>query len=587
MTLRVPLLLALAALITTSATTTALAQHADVDARLRAQLAAEGLADVLVVYGDYPDLSGAYALATKEEKGAYVYAALRQNATRHRALTDALSRAGVAHRNYWVANAVLVYGADAERVRTLASEPGVARLAALPDWSLDVPDGAADPADVRALQARSAQLEWGLRYMGVPEAWAAGVRGAGAVVGGQDTGYDWDHPALKTKYRGYVRGDSAVHDYNWHDAVHERSPLNDDDDNPCGFDVRAPCDDGSHGTHTMGTMVGSDGANEIGVAPDAEWIGCRSMERGWGRPETYLECFQWFVAPTDLDGENARPDLAPDVIANSWYCPLMEGCDSTTYPAFDNVIEALRAAGVVVVVSAGNAGRNGCATVNRIPAQSPGVIAVGAHDSLGVIADFSSRGSADAPADGVDLVAPGVAVRSSVPSDGYRFFNGTSMAGPHVAGVVALMVSARPELRGQVDTIEALLLRAATYVPVSPDDTCSDPDGPNVTYGAGYAQAMRAVELAQAWGGVSGTASAKTWDVSVAPNPVDRGFTLVVPAEAVGGTLLVRDALGRPVWRQAVGARRVEVLTGAWARGTYVYEVRNAAGVGVGRVVKR
>ena len=560
------------------------AQQATIDQALSDQLATGATVDALVVFSEFPDLSAAQYLESKEEKGRFVFEALRQNSARHQATTALLDASQISYRDYWVGGAIMVYDADRALLNALASQPLVKRLAALPTWQLNLP---ADVPSVAALQSRSAQAEWGLRYMNVPAVWDLGVRGEGAVIGGQDTGYDWNHPALKKKYRGYIDTDSADHAYNWHDAIHERSPLNDDDNNPCGFDVRFPCDDGSHGTHTMGTMVGSDGANEIGVAPDAEWIGCRSMERGWGRPESYLECVQWFVAPTDLDGNNPRPDLAPDVIANSWYCPELEGCDSTTYPAFDNVVAALRAAGVVVVVSAGNDGRSGCGTVNRIPAQSPGVIAVAAHDSLGQIASFSSRGNFAEPLNGPDIAAPGVAVRSSVPTDQYRFFNGTSMAGPHVAGLVALMVSARPELRGQVDTLEALLYRSATAAAVSASDTCSIADGPNMTFGEGYANALAAVQAAQAWGGISGTRNVPSLKAQVAPNPVERGFTLLLPEAAVGGTLTVYDALGRSVLRQQVMSPRTDILTQQWTRGTYVYEVRSAAGVASGRIVRR
>ena len=77
----------------------------------------------------------------------------------------------------------------------------------------------------------------------------------------------------------------------------------------------------------MGTMVGDDGAgNQIGVAPGAKWIGCRNMNEGDGTPATYSECFQWFIAPTDLNNQFPNPTLAPHVINNSWGCPPSEGC---------------------------------------------------------------------------------------------------------------------------------------------------------------------------------------------------------------------------------------------------------------------
>ena len=150
---------------------------------------------------------------------------------------------------------------------------------------------------------------------------APGYTGQGAVIAGQDTGYQWDHPALKDQYRGW-NGSAADHNYNWHDAIHATGSS-------CGADSPCPCDDNDHGTHTMGTMVGDDGgANQIGMAPGARWIGCRNMNAGVGTPTTYIECFEWFIAPTDLAGQNPNPAMAPDVINNSWGCPESEGCSA-------------------------------------------------------------------------------------------------------------------------------------------------------------------------------------------------------------------------------------------------------------------
>ena len=73
---------------------------------------------------------------------------------------------------------------------------------------------------------------------------------------------------------------------------------------PCGNDSPAPCDAYGHGTHTMGTMVGDDGAgNQVGMAPGAQWIGCRNMDNaGNGTPARYIECFEFFLAPYPVGG---------------------------------------------------------------------------------------------------------------------------------------------------------------------------------------------------------------------------------------------------------------------------------------------
>ena len=85
------------------------------------------------------------------------------------------------------------------------------------------------------------------------------------------------------------------------------------------------------------------------------------MDQGNGTPTTYTECFQFFLAPTDLAGNNPDPLRAPHVINNSWGCPASEGC--TTPNILQTVVENVRNAGILVVVSAGNSGPN-CSTIS-------------------------------------------------------------------------------------------------------------------------------------------------------------------------------------------------------------------------------
>ena len=266
------------------------------------------------------------------------------------------------------------------------------------------------------------------------------VKGRGIVIAGQDTGVQWDHPALATQYRGFSKG-GVDHAYNWHDAIHKGITPG---KNPCGFNSNIPCDDDQHGTHTMGTVIGDDGAeNKIGMAPESQWMACRNMDRGTGRPTTYIECFEYFLAPYRF-GENSMTDgdpvKAPHVINNSWGCPPEEGCEGSE---MIGVLEAMAKAGIMVVVSAGNAGPD-CETINDQPATiTEFTLSVGAHNHRnGKIADFSSRGPSKLDGGlGPDLTAPGVAVRSAIPGNKYdgSFWSGTSMAGPHVVGAVALL----------------------------------------------------------------------------------------------------------------------------------------------------
>jgi subtilisin family serine protease len=210
------------------------------------------------------------------------------------------------------------------------------------------------------------------------------------------------------------------------------------------------------------------------------------------------------------------------VVNNSWGCPDFEGCqDDTLEPA----LEALRAAGIMMVVSAGNDGP-ACGTGGEPPARYDAAFSVGASDSAGVITSFSSRGPiSDSGQDGAllkpDVVAPGADIRSSTPGDDYRSADGTSMAGPHVTGLVALLWSARPDLRADIQATEDIIRRSARPVPVSAvcvppsrppseglvaeilaasDNTvcaCGDVTGtPNNVYGWGEINALRAVEMA-------------------------------------------------------------------------------------------
>lgn len=161
------------------------------------------------------------------------------------------------------------------------------------------------------------------------------------------------------------------------------------------------------------------------------------------------------------------------------------------------VLKAIAAAGIVNVVSAGNEGP-GCASIGDQPAtHSELTLAVGAIDHrCGAIAGFSSRGPS--VLDGLvgpDVTAPGMSIRSSVPGGGYQaaLWSGTSMAGPHVAGLVALLWSAHPGLRG--DVAETTRLIRATARPKTATERCGAVAGdaiPNNTYGYGIIDAWAA-----------------------------------------------------------------------------------------------
>lgn len=464
---------------------------AKVDGRLLAEARTTSEVEFLVLFGPHADLSGAADLPTKEARGQFVYDTLRRAAEASQAdVWRILVGQGIAYRPYWITNMLWVRG-DSALIRQLAQRPEVVALRPNPAVRLEQLGPA---ADVRSQASANDDVLWNLAMTNAPAVWALGYEGQGIVVGGQDTGYAWTHPALMPHYRGWD-GQTADHNYNWHDAIHEESPDS-PAANPCGLDSPEPCDDNGHGTHTMGTMVGDDGqGTRTGMAPQAKWIGCRNMESNIGTPATYTECYEWFIAPYPIGGDpftDGDPAKAPDVINNSWSCPTQEGCSADT---LEDVVNAVRAAGIVTVHSAGNTGP-GCETVAAPAALYDASFTVGALDSDKDIAGFSSRGPANGDLLKPDVVAPGVSIESTYPPDGYATLSGTSMAAPHVAGMVALLLSADPSLRGDVDAIEGRI--TATAAAIFSSQGCgndTDDSVPNNVFGWGLID----TEAAVAW----------------------------------------------------------------------------------------
>jgi subtilisin family serine protease len=315
------------------------------------------------------------------------------------------------------------------------------------------------------------------------------------------------------------------------------------------------------------------------------------MERGNGSPFTYLECFQWFLAPTDLNGNNPSPDKAPHVINNSWYCSEQEGCNASNMQVMNLAVSHLRLAGTVVVVSAGNFG--GCGTIAN-PAIFESSFTVGATAINDTIAGFSSRGPAILDGSNrlkPNVSAPGVGVRSSVPGGNYSSFSGTSMAGPHVAGLVALIISANPDLAGQVDVIEQIIEQTA--VPKTTDQQCAEIPGsqvPNHTYGYGRVDALAAVQAALAL--IPSNVSVKKLSIAlkIYPNPV--GSQLFLEIENASSSLLFQlfDVNGRLVHEKnwsSEGRITDAINLEAKSKGVYFYRLLDGTGVLTGMVAKQ
>ncbi|HEX5715722.1 MAG TPA: S8 family serine peptidase [Thermoanaerobaculia bacterium] len=465
-------------------------------------------AEFFVVLQRQANLAAASQVKGKVAKGELVYRTLLATAQEsQRPIIAELEARGVEHQSFYLVNTILVKG-DRNLAKVLAARPDVKRIDGNPVMRRDLPlPHAAEPLEFnpewdwsQITAPAILAAEPGISYVRAPQIWNLGYTGQGVVVGGADTGYRWTHLALKNAYRGW-NGATASHDYNWHDSVHSGGGV-------CGANAAAPCDDQGHGTHTMGTAVGQDGANQVGMAPGAKWIGCRNMNQGAGTPAMYLECMEFFLAPYPVGGTPSQgdPSKAPHVTVNSWGCPPSEGC--TTPNILLTGVTNTRAAGIVMEVSAGNSG-SGCSTVSDPPSFYDPSFTTGAlNTGTDTVASFSSRGPVTIDGSNrikPDIMAPGTSTRSAYRTSdtAYSSLSGTSMAGPHVAGGVALLLSAFPSLTGNVNAIESRLTSSAKPITLS-STTCSSPAGavPNNVYGHGRLDMGCAIPAK-----VSGTAS--------------------------------------------------------------------------------
>ncbi len=448
--------------------------------------AASGETEFLIYLSEQADLSAAAALPTKLEKGRYVYEALTRVAQRTQGpVIAALQASGAEYRLYWVANMIWARG-DERLVQALAARPDVAHLYANPQVHLDEPVSDSPAFSMQAPQA----VEWNILKVNADDVWAAGYYRAGG--GGRRAGY-----RLRL---GSPRVDQPVSRL---ERIQRRPQLQ-----------LARCHPQRQRTRSARrTRLRRVTITATARIPWARWwammapatrsawrpapagSAAATWTRVWDTPATYTECYQWFIAPTDLNGEHPRPDLAPDVINNSWSCPPSEGC--TDPNVLLAVVDNVRAAGILTAHSAGNSG-SACSTINTPAAIYDSSFTVGSTDSTDTIASSSSRGPVTIDGSNrpkPDVSAPGVGVRSALPGTSYGNKSGTSMAAPHVAGLVALLVSARPWLAGQVDQLETIIKQSA--VPLTPllrPAPSPAQQVPNNTYGWGRIDAWAAYQ---------------------------------------------------------------------------------------------
>ena len=444
------------------------------------------VADFWITFNTNADLAPAKEIADWDDRGQFVYDALEKSAEASEAAVAAeLDAAGVKYTSYPLVNAVLVKGGTQDLALDVASVGRVAEIHASPQVALVDPVDEEAPADeaVRpddtAAAGDAGVNAWGVDAIRAPEAWALGATGAGITVANLDSGVQFDHPALVSKYRGAKADGTFDHDYNW---MATRGTCSD-----------APCDDNGHGTHTMGTMVGDDGTEHVGVAPDANWIATDGCCQSTG-PQSLLESGWWLLAPTDLDGKNPDPSKRPHVINNSWG----QRPEHDFNGFFQAIDEAWTAAGIFSVWSSGNTDPYAdCDSVSS-PGAATSAYSVGATASDGSLGAFSRKGEGEDGRVKPEITAPGVSVRSSYPGNQYGEMSGTSMAAPHVSGAVADLWSYDPTLIGQIEETRRLLGESAVDV----DDTsCGGTADFNNKFGEGRLDLPRLLELAPRQGG--------------------------------------------------------------------------------------
>jgi subtilisin family serine protease len=438
--------------------------NAKIDAQLQAEMAslAPGqMTTAIVTLQDQADL-GRIPGASRAARQQGIIRALQAHANASQRQVQAFLRAreaqGLVSQTipFWVFNGLSV-----------TATPAVFQeLAARADVAAITPD-AIQVAPIAPLAATAPAQN--LSVIGAPALWDLGWRGQGVVVANMDSGVDVSHPDLAARWRG---GSNS-----WYD--------------PYGQHPTTPTDLSGHGTWTMGVLVGGDASGtSLGVAPGAQWIAVKMFNDAGSATATAVhQGFQWLLDP---DGNPATAD-APYVVSNSWAYGS-PGCNLE----FQLDLRSLRAAGILPVFAAGNYGPGSSTSVS--PANYPEAFAVGASDNVDAIYAGSSRGPSacgEAPTTYPELVAPGVNIDTTDRYGLYYAATGTSLSVPHVAGGLALLLSAYPDL--SADQQAAALINTAVD---------RGPTGPDNTFGYGRLDILAAYHWLQAGGSATPTATA-------------------------------------------------------------------------------
>lgn len=357
--------------------------------------------------------------------------------------------------SFWINNALFVQGATKQTILNLEADFG-ARV----DIRLEIM-ATRENIEVHATNA-SNDGPWGVSKMDANQVWADGITGEGIIVATIDSGVAVDHEILKQNYVG-------SENYGWY--------------NPYLLNDTTPNDARGHGTHTMGTLAG---ANGYGVAPGSKWMSCKGCNGSRCTESALLSCGQFILCPHDIHGKNPNCAFAPHVVSNSWGT-----IGNQNY--YRSVVNAWKTAGILPVFASGNEGPY-CMTVNS-PSDYDTVLSIGSLNANHTLSTFSSVGPSKQGIRKPDFSAPGHRIQSawSTTPTSYKTTSGTSMATPHVAGVIALLLS--KDINLTYDNIYHILIHSCrTTQLIQPTESCNFVQGtPNNMNGWGFVNALEAM----------------------------------------------------------------------------------------------
>ena len=471
--------------------------------------------DLLVRFRGMPDLSPAYGMDW-EERGRWVFDQLDRAVKREQSRIQARFREDkVSFQSLRLGNMMVVEQAGVQAFNELLAAPEVQAINAYPDLQAmpeDKPGGATPQGGGTPVT--------NLEQIFATDAWQQfGVEGDGIVIGLNDSSPRHTHNLMVDAYRGNTGGGTFDHNYNFYD--------------PSGGNLEPIAD--FHGTLVLSIMVGDDGTSRTGVAPGADWIACQGCAgTGCGG---VIQCLDWMVAPTDVNGNNPDPDKRPNVVNNSW------GSCSTNYNGglYEPIWDSMYAAGVIPYISNGNSGNCGYSSPPGLdtvgnPARGGRVMGIGSTTitgDLGNYAAHSNWGPTDNDNPGLaggsfdhfgypdlkpNVVAPGQGVpgAGSGSDTATTTSTGTSFASPHVTGAAAVIMSAAPCIIGDHVNINTILQDTATPVPYDggPDDADVEPgvNHPNYATGWGEINLLAATQAAVAFCGDQGTIAGNVTD---------------------------------------------------------------------------